>query len=252
MDFLNPGVRQLIILGLLREKPQPAQYLYEFMCMDYPGDNDDAIRRRFKGDMNALQKARLISFDSLQRDAIVTLDRPEKDRSLWLTSAEHCALSKVRERLGWTSTTSPLPPGTRLAKLEPLLRVLRLIEEDTTDVAEIAAALGCRPTAVRELLDRLTSVAPAAHILTAFATELDARGEASAGFLPPGSPAAPFEGRGLDEIGLFAYSSGEVDDRIAMIDVAVRDGTAGPDESLLTSARQKLESWRNDLGPSTR
>lgn len=251
MGLLNPGVRQLIILGLLREKPQPAQYLYEFMHMDYPGDNDAAKHRRFNDDMNALFEARLISFYGLEQEAVVTLDLPEKDRSLWLTSAEHRALSKARERLVWTSETSPLPPDARLAKLESLVRLLRLIEEDTTDVGEIAAALGCRPTAVRGLLDRLTSIAPAAQILGAFAIELDANGEASAGFLPPGSSAAPFNGRGLDEIGLFAYSRDEVDDRIAMIDAAMDDGAAGSDEPLLTSARQKLESWRNDLGPST-
>lgn len=251
MGLLNPGVRQLIILGLLREKPRPAQYLYEFMHMDYPGDNDAAKRRRFNDDMNALREARLISFDGLERETVVTLDLPQKDRSLWLTSAEHRALSEAREQLGWTSATSPLPPGARLDKLESLVRVLRLIEEDTTDVGEIAAALGCRPTAVRGLLDRLTSVAPAAQILGAFAVELGARGEASAGFLPPGSSAAPFNGRGLDEIGLFAYSQGEVDDRIAMIDAVIQGGAAGSDEPLLRSARQKLDSWRNDLRPAT-
>lgn len=61
---------------------------------------------------------------------------------------------------------------------------------------------------------------------------------------PSGSPLA---GRGLDEIGLFAYSRDEVEDRIYLIDQASSDGVPDRDANALRSARHKLDSWRSTL-----
>lgn len=49
----------------------------------------------------------------------------------------------------------------------------------------------------------------------------DAGGHRIAGGVRFASADAPLEGRGLDEVGLFAYSLAEIDDRLALVAAAV-------------------------------
>jgi hypothetical protein len=48
--------------------------------------------------------------------------------------------------------------------------------------------------------------------------------------------------------GLFGYSRGEVDDRIALIDAALAAGASDRDVAALHSARRKPAAWRERLG----
>jgi hypothetical protein len=74
----------------------------------------------------------LTKYDGLERDATVTLNLSEKDRSLWLTRVEHRGLSKALES-GWPNVgDQPPPPEMSTGRLDPLVRVERLIDEDTT------------------------------------------------------------------------------------------------------------------------
>ena len=169
-------------------------------------------------------------------------------QSNFLTQGEHNALRDARDRLGWKSATSPFnwDPGTQ--KLGHVVQALRLIEEGTTEVSQLAEELNVRPRKVQQILARLDGVRPVSEVLAELAIERDSVDRrATAGHVRLGSADRPLEGRGLDEIGLFAYSCDEADDRIKLIDKALSDGAAGRDVEALHSARKKLDAWRKRL-----
>ena len=129
-----------------------------------------------------------------------------------------------------------------------MVEALRLIEEGNTEVADLAAALNVRPRKVQQILDRLDGVCPSAEVLVDLFIERNAVSDRpEAALVPRGPIDRPLEGRGLDQIGLFAYSRDEVDDRINLIDRAVSDGVTDQDTDALQSARKKLEAWRSRL-----
>jgi hypothetical protein len=91
-------------------------------------------------------------------------------------------------------------------------------------------------------------VRPVSEVVAELAIERDYGDQrATAGHVRLGSADRPLDGRGLDEIGLFAYSRDEADDRIQLIDKALSDGAAGGDVEVLQSARLKLDAWRMKL-----
>lgn len=75
----------------------------------------------------------------------------------------------------------------------------------------------------------------------------DSRDQAEAAYVRLGGSDRPLAGRGLDEIGLFAYSRDEVDDRLALIEAALGDGDGegARDGAALRSAKRKLLAWRD-------
>lgn len=100
-------------------------------------------------------------------------------------------------------------------------------------------------------MDRLDGVRPVSEVLAELAIERDAVDQwATAGHVRLGSADRPLEGRGLDEIGLFAYNCDEADDRIKLIDKALSDDAAGRDVESLQSARERnwtlgARGWTN-------
>ncbi len=249
-DALNREMRQLLVLGFLRRRRGRARVeeVKGAFYFVYPGMTEVATHRRFSDDMDDLRRAGLIDYPDLRLDKRVSLTVPQKDPQMFLTLGEHEALRRARERLRWKSAASPLncDPGTR--KLAYVVEALRLVEEGTTDVADLAAALNVRPRKVHQILDRLDGVCPSSEVLVDLFIERNAVSDRpEAAFVRLGPIDRPLEGRGLDQIGLFAYSRDEVDDRINLIDRALSDRVADQDTDSLQSARKKLEAWRSRL-----
>lgn len=250
-----PEIRQLLILNLVRHTGRNGVAPYEIRdCLYewYPGETPEAVHRRFSDDMKALKTAGLIAYIHLRPSSTVTLAVPQKDRSLFLSADEHYALIAARERLRWRSTPSPIDAALGAPKLDLMLRAVRLMEEQTVDVNDIAGMLNVKPAKVRELMNRLDGVRPRSELLTKLVTieRGDAADRPIAGLVRIGpDDNAPFQGRGLDEVGLFAYSRAEVDDRLALI-TAARNHPDTPEVEImaLRSAEGKLQQWRRKLG----
>ena len=253
-ESLNREMRQLMVMGFLRRRGGHvrAGEVKDALYFAYPGMTEDAIHRRFSDDMDDLRHANLIDYSDLMRDRRVTLTVPQKDPQMFLTLGEHEALRAAREQLGWRSAASPLNQDDGTQKLAYLIRALRLIEEGSTGAGELAEALYVRPRKVQQTLDRLDGIRPASEVLTELVIERNAiSNRPEAALVRLGPDRQPLTGRGLDQIGLFAYSSEEVDDRIGLIDQALNAGVADQDANALRSARDKLDSWRsrlNELG----
>lgn len=245
-------MRQLMILAFLRgwrlpRRPAPAEIKY---CLypSYPGTGEDAIHRRFSEDMDGLRRAGLIVYDDLRPSRRVTLTPPEKDPGLYLTLEEHRALGEARHRLDWKPAPGPFSGEAGTEKLAHVVRALRLIEEGNSEVADLAEALEVRPRKIHQILDRLDGVRPAADALAALMIERNAvHQRPEAAHVRYGPADRPLSGRGLDEIGLFAYSREEVDDRLALIDAALAADPGARDAAALASARTKLAAWRERL-----
>jgi hypothetical protein len=249
-EALNRELRQLMVLGFLRSQRSHARAkeVKDAFYFAYPGTTEVAIHRRFRDDMEDLRRAGLINFVNLRSQTRISLAVPQKDARMYLTLGEHEALRFARERLGWKPAASPFnwDPGTQ--KLAYLVQALRFIEEGNTEVGDLAEALNVRPRKVQQILDRLDGVRPASELLADLVIERNAVNDRpQAALVPLGPIKRPLEGRGLDEIGLFAYSRDEVDDRISLIDRAMSDGGSEQDTDSLRSARKKLDAWRRRL-----
>jgi hypothetical protein len=245
-------MRQLMILAVLRgslpRQPAPDEIKY---CLypSYPGTGGEAIHRRFSEDMAGLRRAGLIDYDDLRPSRRVTLTAPQKDSALYLTLEEHRALKEARHRLNWKPAPSPFSGEAGTEKLAHVVRALRLIEEGNTEVADLAEALEVRPRKIHQILERLDGIRPVADALAELVLERNpVHQRPEAAHIRVGSSAErPLAERGLDEIGLFAYSREEVDDRVALIDAALDAGAPDRDAVALRSARRKLTAWRDRL-----
>jgi hypothetical protein len=248
-----PEIRQLLILNMLKRvwpNGIPPAELRDCLHDYYPGDNREAIHRRFSDDMRALHAAGLITYNHLRPSSTVKLAVQQKDRSLSFDAEEHRALFAARDRLRWRPAPSPIDAGSGAPKLDLMLRAVRLMEEQTVDVSEIAEALNVRPSKVREVMNRIDGVRPQSELLTELVEiERDEAGDRPiAGHVRTGLAGAPLRGRGLDEIGLFAYSRAEVADRLALITTALsRHDIPNADIRPLRSAEDKLQLWRQKL-----
>jgi len=250
-DALSPELRQLMILAFLRrrlpKRPEPTE-LKQALYFSYPGMDEEAVHRRFSDDMESLRRAGLIDYDDLRPSRRVTLSVPQKNPALYLTLEEHRALGDARDRLDWKPVTSPFSGDSGTEKLAHVVRTLRLIEEGNTEVADLAEALQVRPRKIHQILDRLDGIRPISEVLTLLAIERSASDQrVEAAHVPLGPAEHPLAGRGLDEIGLFAYSREEIDDRLALIGAALAAGATERDAAALRSARNKLAAWRDRL-----
>lgn len=243
-------MRQLMVLGFLRRRRGPARVeeVKDALYFLYPGMTEVAIHRRFSDDMGDLRHAGLVDYADLRPGRRVALKVPQKDSRMFLTLAEHEALRVARERLGWRFLASPFNWDQGTEKLAYLVQALRLIEEGNTEVGDLAAALDVRPRKVQQILDRLDGVRPASEVLADLVIERNASSSRpEAALVQLGPVERPLTGRGLDEIGLFAYSRDEVNNRISLIDQALNDGPPDLDVKALRSAREKLDAWRGKL-----
>ncbi len=240
-----------MILGYLRRREPNRVRSDEIkgsLFFAYPGENEVAVHRRFSDDMEHLRRVGLISYIDLRPSRSVKLTVPQKDPRMYLTLDEHNALRAARDRLGWKSATSPFTWDAGTQKLSYVVQALRLIEEGTTDVGELAQELQVRPRKVEQILARLDGIRPVSEVLAELVIERDSIDQrVTAGHVRVGSTDRPMAGRGLDEIGLMAYSSDEADDRIKLIDKALSESAVGVEGEALRSARKKLDAWRNKL-----
>lgn len=251
---MNREIRQLVVLSQLagRGGPVPAQELRWLLGEAYP-DRPDSAHHRFSADMAALRDAGLIRYDSLRGESPVALVRWVKEPHLHLSRAEHEALQDAHRIVGEApGPVGPVPAGGGSAKLSVIVALLRRLEEAAiADVTELAEATGMRPTRIRQLLRRLEELREY-DVLKDFELEREAEsprgGEPleTAALLRTGKGDHPTKGIGLDEFGLFAYSSDEVADRLELIE----RGLAAPehrDKPSLRSARAKLSEWQQKL-----
>ena len=250
-EALSREMRQLMILAFLRallpNRARPGD-IKDALYGRYPGNSEEAIHRRFSEDMDGLRRAGLIDYDELRPTRRVVLAAPQKNPMLYLNLEEHRALADARHRLGGTAPPGPVGGDTGPAKLAAVVRALRLIEEGNTEVGDLAAALGVRPRKIHQILDRLDGIRPVSEVLAQLTVERNAaHGRAESAHLRLGPADRPLSGRGLDEIGLFAYSRAEVDDRLGLIDAALAAGVGERDDAALRSARRKLAAWRERL-----
>lgn len=250
-EALTREMRQLMILAFLRgylpRRPEPTEIK---LCLypNDPGTGKEAIHRRFSEDMEGLRRSGLIAYQDLRRSRMVTLTVPQKDPALYLTLEEHRALGVARDRTGWSPVPSPFSSESGTRKLGHVVRALRLIEEGNTEVGDLADALGVRPRKVHQILERLDGIRPLSGVLAELSIERAAgHRRAEAAHIRLGPAERPLSGRGLDEIGLFAYSREEVDDRLGLIDAALAAGVGDRDDAALRSARRKLAAWRERL-----
>jgi hypothetical protein len=238
-------------------------------------EHSDTGRKRLERDLGVLREIGMVQTGVLseasgRRDAIrlIDLDKPER---LELRAAEHAALGLARRHLrrGMPYPSSlPAAVAPRAERLDPLMRLLRIAEEhdDRTPVtvADLAHLLGTTRDDVRLLM----AEAGGLDLPDAFVSLLLDYGgfDAEAGdaaehdddptgvtitkddALPGRSPTL---NRGLDEIGRFAYTRMECDDRIALVEEAEASGwTARQPEHVgkaLKTARRKLRTWRDIL-----
>lgn len=235
-------------------------------------EEGDTGRKRLERDLGVLRElgmvqTRVLSEASGRRDAVrlVDLDKPER---LELTAAEHAALGLARRHLRRGApypSSLPAEVAPRAERLDPLMRLLRIAEEHDdrvpVTVADLAHLLGTTRNDVRLLLAEAGGLDLPGSFLSllldyqgfdpvagdATADDDDPTGVTISrdGSLPGRSPTLE---RGSDELGRFAYTRQECDDRIALVDEAEASGWADrqPDGVgwALQLARQKLQEWR--------
>ena len=257
---MNREVRLLVLLAALaaeRSKSLRAPMLLALVREQYATDSDDpdSVRRAFRRDLDHLRDVGLVVLGDFRRDDHVRLAIwAEKDPAWHLTSSEHDALWRARRALR-APAPSPIPAGASRT-LVVLGTLMRLIEEArVTDATELGQLTDRRATQVRDQLLRLGALRAAldeAGIQHEYDVEVvpeEVRGHE----LPQvvlhkrgREPQRPLHKRSLDLFGLFAYSSAEVNDRLAAIEAALSSGSP-VDEQDLRSAQRKLLAWRERL-----
>ena len=253
---LKPEIRQLVILSLLAdaEGPVPAQQLKDTLFDSYP-ERPDSAHKRFSDDLRGLRDAGLVQYDSLRSP--VTLVRWAKEPGLHLTGREHEALQEARDIAGTRAPGVSRVPGGATEQLAVVAALLRHLEEAIdVEVSELGDRIGHRPTRVRKLLERLqkmqaeygdvTDPIDGLNVLNNPKTGL----AASATLIDAGdAPRRRSTGNpriGMEVFGLFAYNSAEANDRLELIELALRSGVHSDPKSLL-SARDKLQTWQQRL-----
>ena len=242
----------------------------------------DLGRRRLQRDLNILTTRGLVTTtitDDLagNRDGVrlVTYTKPME---FHLTSAEHLALAQARAalRLGVVAV-SPLPDGPatpQAQSLDELMRLLRIVEErgvdqgvsqnDPVRVGELAVLLGVTRDRVVELIReaddlREAGLFPGLIVRYGDDTDTDELGIALADdfddvvavaiIRTTAKPRSSLNlGLGLDELGRFAYTRAECDDRLLLLEEAMDTwGEDDRDFDTYESAHLKLMSWRDTL-----
>jgi hypothetical protein len=282
----TPVQRLVSLLLLLRAAPERDVSTTRIRQAISDYTEDRAGRKRLERDLGVLREhgmvaTGLVASTTSRREGVRLLkhDKPER----WeLTAREHAALWNARRHLRHDQpipSALPAAVAPRAERLDLILRLLRVGEEngDRTPVTvpDLARLLGTTRATVEELLDELDGLGgdliDIGDALVGVWINRNDRPDEYEGeptmVTVNRSGAVPFRSpvlnRGLDEVGRFAYTTRECDDRITLIDDALRgwaqqqdlsrwpgDHDNAPDASvvdLLTSARDKLDSWRDEL-----
>lgn len=244
--------------------------------------DSDLGRRRLQRDLNVLTARGLIrtavTDDRAGNRDGVQLITYQKPPDFQLTTAQHAVLTRARRefRRG-TPTVSALPDGPdspQARALDELMRLLRVVEEHGADqgdaqadpmrVGELAVLLGVTRDRVVELIReaddlRDTGLFPGLIVRYGEDTDTDEAGEELAADNDDIAAVAiirtkarprprPTLGLGLDELGRFAYTRQECDDRLDLLGKAVTAwGRDDPDYVDAHKARFKLQQWNETL-----
>jgi hypothetical protein len=237
----------------------------------------DTSRRRLKADIDRLIARGLVTrvvprghadSDRPQDRSAIRLRVPVKPASLMLTPDEHSVLRRARAALR-PGVPEPSPITTNEARQDRgdrIARVLRYLEEHPEPVTppELATSLGLTPRQVGELLRELSRLDRMNDYALGVAFEYDETDDGTDDEVDPRHEAGtdiltvclitPREtvtdwsrrvGSGLGNVGRFAYTAEETQERLSLIDEAMRtwapEGTR--DNDVLWHARTKLREW---------
>lgn len=272
----TPTQRMLALLALLREhrhKAAPAVTTDQIRdrVPAYAGD-DEASRKRLQRDISVLASRgiveRCVTDDYLadNRDG-VRLVEELKPEIYELTAEEHDAIAQARRALRPGPLAPALPdgpPDKHAADIDLHMRLLRAVEEhhDQLPLDELAGLLGTTRAKTIEALRALDDLRGTGAFtgLTAVYDDRDLtddeidRGddiEAVMIIRPAERPRRnPLLGLGLDELGRFAYTWHECEDRLDLIRTALQ--TWAPEHAPhlaehLHNAKFKLINWQNEL-----
>jgi len=251
---MTPTQRLVAILAVLRRARRvlPASEVQDRVG-DYGGD-PSAAERKWRRDIRILRERGLLATDlttrtTPNRDGLA-LVRHVKPQLYELTEDEHATLRRARREVGTTrSAPSPVPvsgdlaesAGTAGGDLERAAQLVRYLEDVGLFpglVLHYPSSLGVGETDDAGA-ERLAAEAGAITLVSLLRlARYDGTG-------------SPTRGRGLDEIGRFAYSLPEVEDRLRLIETITQAWAGRPerraDVDRLDSVRWKLESWRSEL-----
>jgi hypothetical protein len=233
-----------------------------------PGYQGDSGHRLWRRDLAELRRRGLVASHTPgeQMSSRVDLARTMKPGDLFLTLAEHEVLARVEDRLGRTRLApSPLPADSA-PELGDFARLARYLEErpgqDLT-YRQVEAALGVRAARLTALLRQIVDFDGEIGDFTGLHPALE-----WIEYVPPdeeepegwirAEPPARVLGAALKEtldprertgqLGFWAYSAEEADDRLDLIACALAEPDLSPGQrDCLLGARRKLYQWRAHL-----
>lgn len=231
-----------------------------------PGYAGDSGHRMWRRDVAELRRRGLVAPhpDGDRNSSRVELLPMVKPESLFLTLEEHAAVTRVGDQLGDAAPVpSPLEAAAP-AELSDLARLTRYLEERpgvTMTYRTVQRALGFGEARLTELLRQVVDLDEPTFSSGGWHPGLD-----WIDYLPPdeedpqgciSTPAAVLgtvlrrtlhPGRGTGQLGFFAYSAAETDDRLRLIDAALRRlPLTEAERTPLVRARGKLDEWRRRL-----
>lgn len=236
-----------------------------------PAYQDDPEHRKWRRDMAVLRSRGLVAVNEpgqgmSARVEMVTLKKPER---LFLTFAERDVLAEVEDQFRHgRPAPSPLPEGAA-REVDEFARLTRYLEERPgreLTYTQVEQALGLRRRRLTELLEQITvqsendeyvgsAELPALAWIEYWSPEVHPPdgyicNEDIAAML--GAEAAKtFDPRKhTGQLGFWAYSAAETDDRIDLIDRALAElDLSAEDRDCLYSAQRKLREWKMMLPP---
>ncbi|GEM_PF-4493183 len=232
-----------------------------------PGYEGESGHRLWRRDLRELQSRGLVTSKSPGEGmkAEILLARLVKPQRLFLTLDEHEALAEIEDRLVRAEPRpSPLPEESWHG-LHNLGRLARYLEErpgQKLTYAQVEQALGLQRERLTELLRQITVedeyeeyvYGSAEHPALDWIDHMPPDEEDQDGWVRSEDVAAvlgveleavfdPHDRTG--QLGLFAYSAAEADDRLDLIGRALTELDLSADQRrLLDSARGKLREWR--------
>ena len=231
----------------------------------YGGDSGSRLYRR---DLEELKRRGLVraQVEGFPRRSGIALARPVKAPDLYLTRAEHRELVRLATKAGAIGTILAPITGAPGDDVQPTARLLRYLEErcgQWVQADEVAVAVGISADRLSRLLEQIRdeddwvlqdSGKHRAITGIELDEDLDTAGEEAPRRLRLAEWADLLREATLDpangtgQLGLFAYSPEEVEQRLALIETArASNDLDGPTEDLLESAADKLCRWRDHL-----
>lgn len=237
-----------------------------------PGYGGDSGHRQWRRDLAELRRRGLVIVEDpapgvCSRIALARLKKPDH---LFLTFGEHDVLAEVEDRLRNSCTApSPLPEG-RAREVDEFARLGRYLEErpgQELTYADVGRALGLRRERLTKLLEQIAveseideyvSGAPE-HPALAWIEFWSPEAEPPDGYICnidnaavlSAAMAETFDSRKrTGQLGFWAYSAAETDDRLRLIYQALAELDLTPAQrDRLESAEAKLREWKTLLPP---